>query len=292
MSSYNIEIQYPGIQGAAGSSTAAGVNTGVQYNGRGALASSTNFTTDGAGNVSITGSGNGNGTLSITVNGEDSGQVTALTLLDNSNGADGVTQIFKTSGSYPNTQVSLNLDSEFGLFSITDDIHAANILSYTNASALTLGNVDTYLFLNGVNTTLVESSTSVTLTLDNQNPNLYVNGQNAAIWAQGQNARLYANDGTGTNFIQAGVYGLVVGLTAFTDEKGRGTVNAESYYVNGVPFAAAAVAVASLPGLLAGSRAFVNDSSVGAAGNFGAIVAGGAANFVPVWCDGTNWRIG
>ena len=66
-----------------------------------------------------------------------------------------------------------------------------------------------------------------------QNPNLYVNGQNAAIWAQGQNARLWANDGAGVNFIEAGVNGLVVGLVAYTDAKGKGTVNAESYYVNG-----------------------------------------------------------
>ena len=71
-----------------------------------------------------------------------------------------------------------------------------------------------------------------------------------------------------------------------------GAVAMSSVALVGAAIPLAAVAVASLPGLLAGSRAFVNDSSVGAAGNFGAIVAGGAANFVPVWCDGTNWRIG
>ena len=127
-------------QFVSASTTAGGIYDGVQYNLSGVLASNANFTTDGLGNVVIAGDGYGNGTLSITVNGEDSGQVTALTLLDNSNGADGVTQIFKTSGSYPNTQVSLNLDSEFGLFSITDDMSGANILSYTNTTALTLSN--------------------------------------------------------------------------------------------------------------------------------------------------------
>jgi len=41
-----------------------------------------------------------------------------------------------------------------------------------------------------------------------------------------------------------------------------------------------------------GARAFVSDSSVAASGNFGAIVAGGGSNIVPVYSDGTNWRIG
>lgn len=54
-----------------------------------------------------------------------------------------------------------------------------------------------------------------------------------------------------------------------------------------------AVAVASLPPASNGvQRAFVNNSSVAATGNFGAIVAGGGANTVPVYSDGTNWRIG
>lgn len=50
--------------------------------------------------------------------------------------------------------------------------------------------------------------------------------------------------------------------------------------------------VATLPVGAAGARSFVTDSTVVAAGNFGAIVAGGGANGVPVYHDGTNWRIG
>ncbi len=41
-----------------------------------------------------------------------------------------------------------------------------------------------------------------------------------------------------------------------------------------------------------GARRFVNDSTVAASGNFGAIVAGGAGNPVPVFSDGANWLIG
>jgi hypothetical protein len=53
--------------------------------------------------------------------------------------------------------------------------------------------------------------------------------------------------------------------------------------------------VATLPAAAAGlknAHAFVTDGSVVAAGNFGTVVAGGGANNVPVYCDGTNWRIG
>lgn len=51
--------------------------------------------------------------------------------------------------------------------------------------------------------------------------------------------------------------------------------------------------VANLPAApTVGMRAFVNDSTVAAAGNFGAIVAGGSTINVPVFYDGTQWRIG
>ena len=54
-------------------------------------------------------------------------------------------------------------------------------------------------------------------------------------------------------------------------------------------------AYASLPaatGAAIGSRTLITDSSVAAAANYGAIVAGGGANVVAVYSDGTNWRIG
>lgn len=50
--------------------------------------------------------------------------------------------------------------------------------------------------------------------------------------------------------------------------------------------------VASLPAAsaaLTGARAFVTDAN---ATTFASIVAGGGANKIPVYCDGTNWRIG
>lgn len=51
-------------------------------------------------------------------------------------------------------------------------------------------------------------------------------------------------------------------------------------------------AVAALPAAAtagAGARAFVNDAN---ATTFNSVVAAGGANFVPVFCDGTDWKIG
>jgi hypothetical protein len=42
----------------------------------------------------------------------------------------------------------------------------------------------------------------------------------------------------------------------------------------------------------AGARAMINDSTVAASGNFGAIAVGGGTDTVPVFSDGTNWLIG
>jgi hypothetical protein len=57
----------------------------------------------------------------------------------------------------------------------------------------------------------------------------------------------------------------------------------------------AQLTVASLPAAsaaLTGARAMVTDCSVTANGNFGANVTGVGVNVVPVYCDGTNWKIG
>lgn len=42
----------------------------------------------------------------------------------------------------------------------------------------------------------------------------------------------------------------------------------------------------------AGKRAIINDSTVAASGNFGAIAVGGGSNVVPVFSNNTNWLIG
>jgi hypothetical protein len=71
---------------------------------------------------------------------------------------------------------------------------------------------------------------------------------------------------------------------------GNGTPGDASGELKAAQLTTAAVAVASLPIVgTAGRRAFVNNATVT---TFATIVAGGGTNLVPVYDDGTNWRIG
>jgi hypothetical protein len=75
--------------------------------------------------------------------------------------------------------------------------------------------------------------------------------------------------------------------------KGVGTINvAQGYYLAGVKVLGPTTVVGSLPAAAtagAGARAFVTDATVT---TFASVVVGGGANGVPVYSDGTNWRIG
>lgn len=112
---------------------------------------------------------------------------------------------------------------------------------------------------------------------------------------------------TATNGVTFGYFATGTNASQLT-----GTIATARYGANTIPFGALQVGlgynmviaggdltqvdpqdtVAGLPAPTKGLRAFVTDSNVAAAGNFGAVVAGGGANFVPVYADGGNWRIG
>lgn len=83
--------------------------------------------------------------------------------------------------------------------------------------------------------------------------------------------------------------GLVWGVPT-GGSKGAGSINVEKVYVNGVRLNGSQ-AVAALPAASSVplARTFVTDAT---ATTFHSIVAGSGANLVPVWSDGTNWRIG
>lgn len=68
------------------------------------------------------------------------------------------------------------------------------------------------------------------------------------------------------------------------------TAFAASGYIKTESTTVASLTAAATAG--AGARSFVTDSSVVHSGNSGAIVTGGGSNAVPVYSDGTNWRIG
>lgn len=89
--------------------------------------------------------------------------------------------------------------------------------------------------------------------------------------------------------------GNLLALTDNTVDIGASGANRPRNYIGAGYVQSGLVAVASLPAAAAalkGARHMVSDSSVAAAANFGAVVAGSGANIVPVYCDGTNWRIG
>lgn len=89
-------------------------------------------------------------------------------------------------------------------------------------------------------------------------------------------------DGTGINLLGTGYSYQVNGVAAIDGNRNGSfaTVKTSTY------------TVATLPSGVAGLRTTVTDSSVPAAGNFGAAVAGGGANTVPVYHDGGGWKIG
>lgn len=73
---------------------------------------------------------------------------------------------------------------------------------------------------------------------------------------------------------------------------GAPTLRYNSAYVRQVVYSPYTVALLPAATGNTGMRAFVSDSSAVASGNFGASVSGGGSNKVPVYCDGTTWRIG
>ena len=90
---------------------------------------------------------------------------------------------------------------------------------------------------------------------------------------------------TGATTLTGGVAGNMVATGAVSGT----TLTASTYLASGT------IAVGSLPAAAtagASARYFVTDSNVVATGNFGNVVAAGGANKVPVYSDGTNWRIG
>ena len=63
--------------------------------------------------------------------------------------------------------------------------------------------------------------------------------------------------------------------------------NVVAQTVNTTPVTLVQLPTATIAG--AGTRAFITDGSTA---TFGATVAGGGSNIVPIYSDGTNWKVG
>jgi hypothetical protein len=115
----------------------------------------------------------------------------------------------------------------------------------------------------------------------------------------GRVSQIYS-DPNGVLVLRSGQNGQPIALQDFNNGGGSNLLivdtagAASSVNISAPSMTTTPIAVSALPavGPFVGTRTFVNNSTVVASGNFGAIVAGGGANTVPVYSDGTNWRIG
>lgn len=132
------------------------------------------------------------------------------------------------------------------------------------------------------------------------------NGGNNALGAEGGKVRIQAGDSssltTGMGSIEFdtglgtdnGVDARVAGEYRFGYRSGNGTEQLIYKEVIAAlaftPKPLAFLGTASAAG--AGARAFINDSNVAASGSFGSVAVSGGANVVPVYSDGSDWRVG
>ena len=101
----------------------------------------------------------------------------------------------------------------------------------------------------------------------------------------GLGGQIYVVDATTSGFVGINNTAPAFQLDVDGDINTSGLVHSFVYSAAGTPLPPAATAGA-------GARGFVSDSTVAAAGNFGAGYTSGGANFAPVYCDGANWFIG
>jgi len=156
----------------------------------------------------------------------------------------------------------------------------------TTNRVVTLAAEDSTLQFGAANTYLYVDSTSVAM----QGQTFNVTSENGAVGVNGGQASPLEMLGFYGSVLRLGTAGVETPpnpgqILAAADGTGRLEWVDESYERNGTT-------VAGLPGSpVAGLRGFVTDSTVAAAGNFGATVVGGGANTVPVFYDGANWII-
>jgi hypothetical protein len=99
---------------------------------------------------------------------------------------------------------------------------------------------------------------------------------------------------TGRSILSSGADGALTLTNAGATNTVTLTVGANNTLSSNGPIkASGGYTVAGLPAAgVAGRRAYVTDSNTAYTAGIGAIVAAGGANVVPVFDDGTNWRIG
>jgi Pectate lyase superfamily protein len=172
-------------------------------------------------------------------------------------GTDGANSL--STGS-PNTVIVSQLSGTPG------GIGTYRISAPANLASATIAVTPVFLRLNGQGTALLENSGGGSF-MSASNGMLHLRGNPNISWGAGGFTLSYAQ-------LLQGFRGQIWSWDSMAD---------------------AQLVVSTLPPASAsfkGVRMAVTDSTVDASSNFGAIVPGGGGHTVPVWCDGTNWRIG
>ena len=181
-----------------------------------------------------------------------------------------------------------NVTGEVGFAAVANSIAGANVTGQVG-NALVAGtvytaaqpNITSVGTLSSLNVTGNASAGNLIGTLANGNSNINIpaaNG-NITLTAAG-NANILVITGTGSN---------VTGTLGVTDD------TTSNNFIANFLVKTTAVTFSSLPTAAtagAGARAFITDGNLAASTNFGAQVSGSGSNNVPVYSDGTNWRIG
>lgn len=160
-------------------------------------------------------------------------------------------------------------------------------------TALSANSTETRMRIDNADLTLGDSTSATFYEVNHRNDTLYMQWCGGTTQASGFCIRTYGGTTPGVS-TDHGMIWFANNIQVFRyrndlndfDFKGKSISDVASMELT-------PVTVANLPSSpTEGMRAFVTDSTVSGSGNFGAIVAGGSAGNVPVYYDGTNWRIG
>ena len=272
--------------------TSTGTLTGLSVTGNVAF-SGANVSLGAVGNVKVTGgtSGqflrtDGTGNLSwVTASGFDGSQV--ITISNTTDATSPSTGALKVSGGVGVTGnvYAGNLSTPGTLYvgmPITGN-SSISIKGITNQGTIySSGNITSDSFVEGV---YLKADTS-----------LAVWGSNASTSTTTGAATILGGLGVGGNINAGGDVTATGNVTAnnFVTSGSSGNISGANY-ISANYFKATPTTVTSLPAAAtagAGARTFVTNSSLAASGNFGATVSGGGSNTVPVYSDGSSWRIG
>ena len=172
-----------------------------------------------------------------------------------------------------------------GAVAITKQVPAANIVLNTNGYLTTFANDGNIAFPTGAAIANISGFGPGLSTFigDAQGVTLGTAPGNDITFTPADGVALYSNGAMWT-------FGIDGNLTTPGDSAGDIT---GANLISAITYQSSVVAFSALPSATtAGLRAFVNNANLVSSGNFGAAISGGGSNTVPVYSDGSVWRIG